>query len=1063
MRRLFLIIALVTAAKFASAQTSRGQITTSAIPIQNPMDPDGDGFVTLSGQAFSVLDPTTNYVPEFELKMFGLPSLGTETSNDNQNGPSCGMSDVMPDINGYSVYATKDESNNLIFRFRVGTDGNSVQSWHILLDTDQKVGVNDPNSTASNPGFEIDITLVNKDTGGNHGISVSNIDGQDNCPNPILTYPINSNFQISLADLESCADPDYFYDFYVSFDDIVDALGSALNINLNSGLRFVATTSQSATCSQSGSISDISGIDNNDPLYSGQNGVNDALIALTQFQCPTAITDLCDTCNGFNSTPDAPTINVPIREGDHVVTGTSTAGLYIKVKVYSKIGGTPQAPVWSNTASDSTTVQVNALGNWSATLTNAFQRYDKITARAQYSALGSTCESNGNSTSVALTVVAPNNAPVAENQNVSVNEDATVSITLVGTDPDPGNTVTYAIQRGPAHGQLSCLTCANPAYTPAADYNGNDSFTFRVNDGLLDSDTATVTITVLPVNDTPGADDLQVLYQLNTPVNFTLTGSDIDAGDVLSYIIVEPVNIPGGFLSGTAPDLTFTPYTDSLKIYSFEFKVTDGIDTSSVATVQLLPDGTNYPPVAKADEITTNEDTDAIFNLTGSDVNGDAITFAVDAGPQHGSVVLNGSEITYTPDSNYNGLDSITFITSDGSLDSEPATITINILPINDAPVSEDQSLTFEEDSSLNEILLSGSDIDADELTFVIIDQPVHGVLSGTGADQLYTPDENYNGLDSITFKAYDGISYSTLGVIRITITAQNDPPDIQQIQTLYVDEDSDVNFCVGVQDVDGDQVTIDLPVNTSGGGTIVRSQNFNYCFNFAPPANYNGNSFWTIRACDDADPSLCTQVSFQIVVDPVNDMPEATDDEITVPSFIFSETINLISNDTDIDGDELVLSESPVSGPYHGTATLSSGGSFIYRSSIGFTGTDSVRYQVCDTGEPSYCTDALVVINVIEPPFHIFDGLSPNNDGTNDYWRINGIETYSESSVRIFDRFNNLVFETTNYNNNSNNWRGQANVGIQTGNLPEGTYFYIVEINDGNKPYSGFVYLKKD
>ena len=426
-------------------------------------------------------------------------------------------------------------------------------------------------------------------------------------------------------------------------------------------------------------------------------------------------------------------------------------------------------------------------------------------------------------------------------------------------------------------------------------------------------------------------------------------------------------------------------------------------------------------------------------------------------------MTLNGAQVTYAPDADYNGTDSFTFTTSDASLDSSPATITISILPVNDPPVSVDQNLTFLEDSDLNEIVLSGTDIDDDELTFVIIDQPINGTISGSGASLTYKPNKNYNGLDSLTFKAYDGLSYSNQGVVRITVTPQNDAPDIQQIQTLYVNEDSDLNFCVGAQDVDGDHVIIDLPVNTSGGGTIIRSQNFDYCFTFTPPANYNGNSFWNIRACDNADPARCTQLSFQIVTNPVNDIPEAADDEITVQSFIFSETINLLTNDSDIDGDELLLTETPVSGPYHGTATLSAGGGFIYRSAIGFTGTDSVRYQVCDTGEPSLCTDALVVITVIEPPFHIFDGLSPNNDGANDYWRINGIETYSQNSVKIFDRFNNLVFETTNYTNSSNNWRGQANVGIQTGNLPEGTYFYIVEINDGNKPYSGFVYLKKD
>jgi gliding motility-associated-like protein len=1061
MRRLFLIIALVFAGNFLYAQSSRGQIITPAI-TPNPMDPNGDGFVTLSGQPFSPLDPTKNYVPEFELKMFGLPSLGTETSSDNQTGPNCGMSDVMPDINGYSVYAAKDQYNNLIFRFRVGNNENSVQSWHILIDTDQKVGANDPNSTLDNPGFEIDITLVNKDNGGNYGVSVYNVDGLSNCPAPVLNYDLNQNFQVAVADLESCLDPDYFYDFFVAFDDIVEVLGPVLNINLNTGLRFVATTSLSATCSQSGSISDIAGIDNNDPLYDGQQGAVDALIALVEYQCPTPVKDLCDTCVGFNSGAEAPTIDLPIREGENKVTGTITEGNYVNVSLYRKIGGTPEAPIWSETAAESVTVQVTSLNTWSATFVNTFLPYDKITARAQYTIDGTGCDSSG-STSTALTVVNPNSAPVAQSQSVSVNEDSNVSIILVGTDPDPGNSITYSVVSGPAHGQLSCSDCSNPVFTPNADYNGSDSFTFKVSDGLKDSNVATVSITVLPVNDPPVANNLQVLYQLNTPVNFTLTGTDIDTGDILTYEVTQPVNIPGGELSGTPPDLTFTPYTDSLNIYSFQFTISDGTVSSEPATVELLPDGTNYPPVAKSASVSTNEDTQLVFNLSGSDVNGDPITFALKSNTQHGSISLTGNEVTYSPDLNYNGSDSFTFTTSDGSLESTVATITITVLPVNDAPASNDQDLVVTEDSSLNPFTLTGSDIDEDELTFVIIDQPNHGSVSGSSSEYFYTPEINFTGLDSLTFKTFDGTAYSGLGVVRFTVIPQNDAPVISDINIKYVDEDTDLNFSIAYQDIDSENVTVSLPVNISGGGTMTRSPLVDYSFTFSPAANFNGPTFWSVTVCDDGNPSLCSQKTFQIVVNPVNDQPDTQDDELTVQSYIFSETINLLNNDSDIDGDDLVLTETPLAGPYHGTVTLSSGGGFIYRSNLGFTGIDSVRYQVCDTGDPSLCRDGLIVITVTDPPFHIFEGLSPNNDGANDYWRINGIETYSDNRVKIFDRFNNLVFETTNYSNSGNNWHGQANIGMQSGNLPEGTYFYIVEINDGNKPYSGFVYLKKD
>jgi len=87
---------------------------------------------------------------------------------------------------------------------------------------------------------------------------------------------------------------------------------------------------------------------------------------------------------------------------------------------------------------------------------------------------------------------------------------------------------------------------------------------------------------------------------------------------------------------------------------------------------------------------------------------------------------------------------------------------------------------------------------------------------------------------------------------------------------------------------------------------------------------------------------------------------------------------------------------------------------------------------------------------------------LSPNDDGFNDYWRINGIEAYPDNRVRVLDRYGNLVYDARGYDNASVQWRGQANVGIG-GTLPDATYYYIVEINDGNGPYSGYVVLKKN
>jgi subtilisin family serine protease len=121
---------------------------------------------------------------------------------------------------------------------------------------------------------------------------------------------------------------------------------------------------------------------------------------------------------------------------------------------------------------------------------------------------------------------AANHPPAAEDQAVTTDEDTSVGIILTASDPD-GDPLTYSVVDGPANGTLSG-SAPNLTYTPDPDFNGSDSFTFKANDGLADSNVATVSISVTPVNDPPLADDQPVTTAEDTAVSITLTGSDPD-------------------------------------------------------------------------------------------------------------------------------------------------------------------------------------------------------------------------------------------------------------------------------------------------------------------------------------------------------------------------------------------------------------------------------------------------------------------------------------------------------------------------------------------------------
>jgi gliding motility-associated-like protein len=146
-----------------------------------------------------------------------------------------------------------------------------------------------------------------------------------------------------------------------------------------------------------------------------------------------------------------------------------------------------------------------------------------------------------------------------------------------------------------------------------------------------------------------------------------------------------------------------------------------------------------------------------------------------------------------------------------------------------------------------------------------------------------------------------------------------------------------------------------------------------------------------------------------------------------------------------------------------HPDGTIEYAANFDYVDKLNTGAADSVVYRVCDSGRVPLCDTAVMFISIGPPSFKIYEAVSSNGDGINDYWRIDGIEAepYNKNYVRVFDRYNNLVFETKDYNNKENSWQGESNHGLVKGALPEGTYFYTLILDNG-KVFSGFVFLKR-
>jgi VCBS repeat-containing protein len=377
---------------------------------------------------------------------------------------------------------------------------------------------------------------------------------------------------------------------------------------------------------------------------------------------------------------------------------------------------------------------------------------------------------------------------VTTDQSLATNEDTALAGVVTATDVD-GDTLTYSVVDGPAHGALTFNPDGSFTYTPDANYNGADSFTFKANDGQADGNVATVGITIDPVNDAPVADAGSLTTNEDTATTGTLVATDVD-GPALTYVLGDTANAHGTvtLTDATTGAFEYTPDANYNGTASFTFQATDGQLDSNVATVTITVTPVNDAPVAAGQGLSTNEDTLLTGAVTATDVDGDTLSYSVVDGPAHGSVAFNADgSYTYTPDANYNGADSFTFKANDGQADSNVATVAITVNPVNDPPVAGNDTAGMVEDSGSVTVNVLTNDTpgpDAgDTLTITQVTQGAHGTVTiVNGQSVTYTPAANFNGTDSFQYTVTD--SQGATVSATVTMTVANDFADHLEVGT---------------------------------------------------------------------------------------------------------------------------------------------------------------------------------------------------------------------------------------------------------------------------------------
>ena len=680
-----------------------------------------------------------------------------------------------------------------------------------------------------------------------------------------------------------------------------------------------------------------------------------------------------------------------------------------------------------------------------------------------YSVTVTGTDPGGLSTSRTFTWTVTNPAPTAVNDAATTNEDTAVTISPLANDTDPDGDPLKITAASAPNGNVAINANGTLTYTPKADFNGTDTITYTISDGNGGFSTAVVIVTVNAVNDAPVAVNDVARTNEDTPVTVAVLANDTDPdGDPLTVTAASAPN--GTVVVNPNGTITYTPRANFNGTDTITYKISDGKGGTSTATVTVTVDPVNDPPVATNDAATTNEDTPVTVSVLSNDtdVDGDPLT-VVSASAPNGTVVINANgTITYTPNKDYNGTDTITYQISDGKGGFATATVTVTVIPVNDAPVaspplapqanpdgavvsvpvadsfsdpdgdvltysavglpagltinattgvisgtidrsasqlnggvysvtvtasdgkggtanttfgwtitnpaptaSNDVATTNEDTAVTISVLANDSDPDGDPLTVISASAPNGTVVINANGTITYTPAANFNGTDTITYTISDGQGGTSTATVTVTVNAINDAPTVVSAIPAQKGVDAgavSVPVAGNFTDLDGDTLSfaasglpLGLSINPATGlitGTIDRNA-----------SQVTGGVYTvSVTASDGKGGTVTTTFTWTVT----NPGPTAVDDVATTNEDT-AVTISILANDTDPDGDTLTVTTA--SAP-NGTVVINANGTITYTPKANFNGTDIITYTISDgQGGTSTATVTVTVVAQNDAP----------------------------------------------------------------------------------------------
>ncbi|HHG3021625.1 TPA: tandem-95 repeat protein, partial [Vibrio parahaemolyticus] len=548
-------------------------------------------------------------------------------------------------------------------------------------------------------------------------------------------------------------------------------------------------------------------------------------------------------------------------------------------------------------------------------------------------------------------------APVADivADKATVVEDTPTIIKVLGNDTFEGDdkVVSLDANNGPANGTVSVNPDGSVTYTPNDNYHGTDSFTYIVTSGGV-SESTTVNVDVTPVNDAPVAKDDTATTDEDTPVMIDVLPNDSDVdGDKLS---IQSASVPEaqGKVEIVEGKLVFTPAENFNGDAEITYTVTDGSLTDQ-AKVTVTVNPVDDAPTIKVDAVESiTEDavsTDTVvatLTVRDTDTPEDQLTVSLENN-SNGYFVLVGNEVKLTQagvdavnndELNLKDL-TISASVSDGVNPTASDSDSLIVTRVNDAPTVEnaiaDQELA--EDFASYTIDLNDAFKDSDSALNFSVSGNSNVLVSIENGIATISPTADWNGSETLTFTATDPSGESVSQTVNFTVTPV---ADIVADNATVVEDTPTIIKVLGNDTFEGDGKVVSLDTNNGpANGTV--SVNPDGSVTYTPNDNYVGKDTFTYIVTSGG---VSESATVEVNVTPVNDAPVAKDDIATTPEDT-AVTIDVLPNDTDVDGDKLSIESASVP-KEQGTVEVVNG-KLVFTPAENFNGDAEITYTVTD------------------------------------------------------------------------------------------------------------------